>query len=189
MLKTSTLRTSYKALATDHSETAMAPKKKHARKPAPKKSNQAGKKSNAVDKKTPSYKPVAKTPTAIKKETKTKTTKSTSRADPVVADEDISEQPPGRTRAATRRAVKEEPTKSTVSTLTTTTTTKKSQGKPAKIAGTKSFATNEPSPEPVEIPSENDTLPASPKRKRTTEDKLTDTTDLPRPKSPRLYEG
>ena len=167
----------------------MAPKKKNARKPAPKKPNQAGKKSNAVAKKTPPHKPVAKTPTATKKDTKTRATNSTSKADPVLEDENVSERPPGRTRAATRRAAEEEPTKSTVSTLTTTSTTKKSQGKPAKIAGTKSVATNEPSPEPVEIPSENDSPPASPKRKRTTEDKLTDTTDLPRPKSPRLYEG
>ena len=160
-----------------------------AKKPAPKKPTQAGKKSTDVANKTPSSKPVAKTPTAIKKETKTKATKSTSKADPVVEDQDISDKPAGRTRAATRRAAEEEPAKNTVTTLTATTTSKKSQGKAAKTSGTKSIATNERSLEPADLSSENDTLPASPKRKRATEDKSTDTTDLPRPKSPKLHEG
>ena len=183
----------------------MAPKKKPIKKPAPKKATQAGKKSTDVAKKpapkkptraekksadvakkTPSHKSVAKIPAAIKKETKTKATKSTSKADLVVEDHD---NPAGRTRAATRRAAEEEPTKSTVTTLTTTTTFKKSQGKAAKTSGTKSIATKERSPEPVDPPSENDTPPASPKRKRATEDKSTDTIDLPRPKSPKLHEG
>ena len=159
-----------------------------AKKPAPKKPTQAGKKSTDVAKKRPSHQPVAKAPAAIEKETKTKATKSTSKADLVVHDQDISDKPAGRTRAAARRAA-EEPTKSTVTTLTTTTTIKKSQGKAAKTSGTKSIATNERSPEPVDVPSENDTPPASPKRKRATEDKSTDTTDLPRPKSPKLHEG
>ena len=157
-----------------------------AKKPAPKKPTRAGKKSADVAKKTPSHKPVAKTPTAIKKETKTKATKPTSKADLVVEDHD---NPAGRTRAGTRRAAEEEPTKSTVTTLTTTTTIKKSQGKAAKTSGMKSVATKERYPEPVDIPSGNDTPPASPKRKRATEDKSTDTTDLPRPKSPKLHEG
>ena len=189
VLKNSILPTPYKTLATHHSETAMAPKKKQAKKPAPKKATPAGKKSTDVAKKTPSHKPVAKTPTAVKKETKTKATKSTSKANLVVENQNISDKPAGRTRAAARRAAEEKATESTVTALTTTTTIKKSQGRPAKTAGTKSIATNKRSPEPVDIASENDTLRASPKRKRATEDKSTDTADLPRPKSPKVHEG
>ena len=222
ILKNSTLPKFYNTLATDNSETAMAPKKKQAKKPAPKKPTQAakkstdavkkpapkratrtskksadevkkpapkkptqaGKKSTDVTKKTPASKPVAKTPTAIQKETKTKATKSTSKADLVAEDQNISDGPPaGRTRAASRRAAAKEPTEGTVTTLTTTITVEKSQGEAAETSGTKSVATKERSPEPVDVASENDTPPASPKRKRATGDKSTDTTDLPRPKS------
>lgn len=187
----------FRTSATDNSETAMAPKKKPAlklkgdgtsaiKKPAPKRSTLAGKESGAVAKKPP-RKAVGKIPTAIKKETKKGSTKATAKTDSVINDEDISDKPAGNTRAATKKESNEEPSRPSRKTVTAT--SKNPKARSTKPADKSSAAAKEPTSEPVDIPSAGKAPPASPKRKRTTEDKWTEAADLPVPKSRRLDEG
>lgn len=183
----------------------MAPKKKPPKKldggsasgtkmPAPKRTTQAEKKSGGVAKKPSPKKAVRKTPTGIKKETKKKSTKATGKAGTIIKKEpeEISDKPAGNTRAAAKKGSKE-PTKpagkSVTATATATATTARSKGKSTKPVGNTSAVTKEPTPELVDILSDGDNPAVSPKRKRKTEDKWTETTDLPVPKSPKLDKG
>ncbi|CAD6580995.1 MAG: hypothetical protein ASARMPREDX12_000332 [Alectoria sarmentosa] len=173
----------------------MAPKKRPAKKseggstsankPAQRKSTKTEKKSSSVAKKPPPKESVGKT-AAIKKETKKKSIKVTGKAAAVIKVEEISDKPAGNTRAATKKEPKDKPTKSAGKPVAAT--TKKPKRKPPKPAGKTSAAAKEPSSELVGFPSE-DKPAASPNRKRKTEDKWTETTDLPVPKSPKLNPG
>lgn len=178
----------------------MAPKKKPAlklegdstsaiKKPAPKRSPPAGQKSGAVAKKPPPKKAAGKIPTAIEKETKKRSTKAIAKTDSVINDEDISDKPAGNTRAATKKESNEEPSRPAGKKVAATATAKNPKARSTKPADKSSAAAKEPTSEPVDIPSAGKAPPASPKRKRTTEDKWTEAADLPVPKSPRLDEG
>lgn len=155
------------------------------KKPAPKKPTEVGKKSIGVAKKPPPKKPVGKTSAAIKKETKKSSTKATSKADNPIKEEHekISDKPAGNTRAAKKNKSEEAPITTVGKSVTAT--SKKPRGRPTKPPGQTRAATKEPTPEPVDIPSE-DTPASSTKRKRETQDKWTETTHLPVPKSPKL---
>lgn len=147
--------------AADHSGTTMAPKK-------PK---------------------VNSTPATKKSAPKKNPTKATSKAGTVNKEEreDISDKPAGNTRAADKKRSAEVSSKPAGKTVTDT--AKKSNDKPPKARGKTSAATREPTPEPDSSPSEEAIRLPSPKRKRETADKWTETTDLPVPKYPKLDEG
>lgn len=168
----------------------MAPKKKLAKKsegestsatkPAQRKSTKTEKKSACVAKKPPPKKSMGKT-AAIKKETKKNSIKVTGEASAVIKVEEISDKPAGNTRAATKKEPKDKPTKPARKPVT-------AKRRPPKPAAKTSAAAKEPSSELDGFSSE-DTWAASPNRKRKTEDKWTETTDLPVPKSTKLNPG
>ena len=181
----------------------MAPQKKAAKKPgdnststtkklAPKQPSRVGKKSRGAAKKPSLKKPMGKTPTEIKKErkeTEKKSAKAASKAEILIKDEDISNKPAGNTRAATKKESKDGPTEPWGKASTAPTTTKTSKNKSKEPEAKTRSTTKEPTLELVDIPSEDDAPAANLKRKRATEDKWTETTDLPVPKSPKLDEG
>ena len=175
-------------LATDHSETGMASKRRPAKKAEGKIASAikkpAPKKSIGVAKKPLAKKPVGKTPAAIKKETKKSSTIATSKTDNLIKEEhekNFDKPPAGNTRAAKKRF--EEAQLINIG-KSVTATSKKPIGRPAKPPGETPVATKAPTPEHVDVPIE-DAPKASPKRKRETQDKWTETTDLPVSKSPK----
>ena len=142
-----------------------------------------------VGKKPPPKKPVGNAPAATSEETNQVSAKATGQADNVIKDEDISDRPARNTRAATKKGSKQGSTELLDETSTAPTTITTSKTKPNKSADKTGATTKEPASVSVSIPSEDDAPLASLKRQRATEDKWTETTDLPRSKSSELDKG
>lgn len=147
------------------------------------------KKCVGVRKKPPQKKPVGNALAATSEETNLEPAKATYKADTMAKDEDNSDKPARNTRAATKNQSKQGSTESLDDTSTAPTTVTTSKRYPNEPADKTSAATKESSSEPVNISSEDDVPLASLKRKGATEDKWTETTDLPRLKSSKLDKG
>ena len=142
-----------------------------------------------VGKKPPPKKPVGNAPAATSEETNQESAKAMGQADNMIKDEDISDRPARNTRAATKKGSKQGSTEFLDETSTALTTITTSKTKPTKSANKIGVTTKEPASVSVNIPSEDDAPLASSKCQRETEDKWTETTDLPRPKSSKLDKG
>ena len=149
----------------------------------------AKKRSFGVGKKPPPKKLVGNAPAATSEETNQESAKATGKADNVIKGEDTSDRPARNTRAATRKGSKQGSTEPLDETSTAPTTITTSNTKPDQPADKTRATTKEPISVPVNIPGEDEVPPASLKRQRANEDKWTETTDLPRPKSSKLDKG
>lgn len=148
------------------------------------------KKSVGVRKKPPPKKPAVNAPAGTSEETNQESAKATGKADNVIKkDEDVSDRPARNTRAATKKGSKQGSTEPLDETSTAPTTITTSKTKPNKSADKTRATTKEPTSVPVNIPSEDEVPLANLKRQRATEDKWTETTDLPGPKSSKLDKG